>query len=61
MVFQCLSHTTTIDKVQARLFAFGHERRNLAEYEGYMDVDDQLLAELLEATDTLLKLVRQAM
>lgn len=44
-----------------RLFALCHERRNLAEYEGYMDVDDALLAELLAATDALLPRMQQAM
>lgn len=61
LVFPCLAHTAALDKTQVRLFALGHERRNLAEYEGFMDVDDQLLAELLKATDTLLNRVRQAM
>jgi hypothetical protein len=32
----------------------------LAEYEGYMDVDERLLSELLSATDALLLLVQQA-
>lgn len=39
---------------QVRLFALCHERRNLAEYEGYMDADEQLLKELIEVTDLLL-------
>jgi hypothetical protein len=54
LVFQCLAHTTAVTKIQVRLFALCHERRNLAEYEGYMDVDDALLNELLNATDSLL-------
>lgn len=53
-VFRCLAHTTAATKTQVRLFALCHERRNLAEYEGYMDVDDVLLNELLNATDSLL-------
>lgn len=61
LVFQCLVHTLGLDKTQVRLFALCHERRNLAEYEGYMDVDDALLAELLAATDALLPRVQQAM
>jgi hypothetical protein len=60
LVFQCLVHTLGLSKAQVRLFALCHERRNLAEYEGYMDVDESLLAELLGATDTLLSLVQQA-
>lgn len=61
LVFQCLLHTLGLNKIQVRLFALCHERRNLAEYEGYMDVDETLLAELLAATDALLPLVQDAM
>ena len=61
LVFQCLSHTLDIGTTHVRLFALCHERRNLAEYEGYMDVDERLLSELLSATDALLLLVQQAM
>lgn len=61
LVFQCLTHTLGVGKVQVRLFALCHERRNLAEYEGYMEVDEVLLAELIAATDTLLLQVRKAM
>lgn len=61
LVFQCLAHTLDAGKAQVRLFALCHERRNLAEYEGYMDVDEALLTELLNETDKLLDLVRKAM
>ena len=61
LVFQCLVHTLAMSKAQVRLFALCHERRNLAEYEGYMDVDETLLAELVAAADSLLAQVRQAM
>jgi hypothetical protein len=61
LVFQCLVHTLGLNKIQVRLFALCHERRNLAEYEGYLDVDETLLAELLAATDALLPLVQDAM
>lgn len=53
LVFQCLTHTLGVSKVQVRLFALCHERRNLAEYEGYMEVDEALLAELVAATDLI--------
>jgi hypothetical protein len=61
LVFQCLSHTLGAGKAQVRLFALCHERRNLAEYEGYMDIDDALLEELIRATDFLRSLVQEAM
>lgn len=60
LVFQCLIHTLGMNKIQIRLFALCHERRNLAEYEGYMDVDETLLSELLSATDVLLSMVQDA-
>ncbi|NMX90021.1 MULTISPECIES: hypothetical protein [unclassified Pseudomonas] len=54
LVFQCLTHTTDTTKVQVRLFALCHERRNLAEYEGYMDEDEALLRQLIDSTQALL-------
>lgn len=47
LVFQCLEHTSELSKVQIRLFAKCHEKRNRAEYEGYFDADEQLLKELV--------------
>lgn len=61
LVFQCLPHTIALDKVQVRLFALCHERRNLAEYEGYMDIDEPLLKELLASTEALHLLVQKAL
>lgn len=42
-----------------RIFVLCHERRNLAEYEGYLDVDEKLLAELLQATNVLLEKINE--
>ena len=61
LVFQCLTHTIDMSKAQVRLFALCHERRNLGEYEGYMDVDEALLTDLLAAADSLLIQVQKAM
>ncbi len=61
LVFQCLAHTIDASKTQVRMFALCHERRNLAEYEGYMNVDAALLTDLLAATDDLMAQVQQAM
>ncbi len=58
LVFQCLSHTTTLAQTQIRLFSLCHDRRNLAEYEGHMDADEQLLAELITATVALSEQVK---
>ena len=61
LVFQCLVHTAQVSKVQVRLFALCHERRNLAEYEGYMDEDPALLAELLSHAEHLRGQVQQVL
>jgi len=53
LVFQCLAHTIDFDKTQVRIFSLCHDKRNLAEYEGYLDVDETLLKALLQATDAL--------
>lgn len=57
LVFQCLAHTLGLSKSKTRVFAICHERRNLAEYQGHMDVDEQLLKELVSGTKELLKMV----
>ncbi|MNI72711.1 hypothetical protein D3C73_1286680 [compost metagenome] len=58
LVFQCLVHTADVNKVEVRLLALCHERRNLAEYEGYMDDDEPLLTQLLQITEQLFNQVR---
>jgi hypothetical protein len=49
-VFQCLEHTLKLPKVRWRVLDQAHRRRNLAEYEGVVDVDQELLAALLRVT-----------
>ena len=61
LVFQCLIHTAQVSRVEVRLFALCHERRNLAEYEGYMDEDEALLSQLLKSASLLLAEVRLRM
>lgn len=53
-LFQCVPHTLGLGPEVWRVLALCHDRRNLAEYEGYLEVDEQLVADLLKATDTLL-------
>ena len=55
IVFQCLEHTLNIKPEVWRVLAQSHQRRNLAEYEGHLEVSDQLLAELISAADLLQK------
>jgi len=59
-VFQALAHTLGLEARMWRVLAKSHERRNLAEYEGLVDFDERLLADLLAATrvvqDAVMKL-----
>ena len=47
LVFQCLQHTIDLPAEQWRVLDQAHRKRNLAEYEGEMDVDEQLVAAML--------------
>jgi hypothetical protein len=47
LVFQCLQHTLDLPQEQLRVLDQAHRKRNLAEYEGEMDVDEQLVAAML--------------
>ena len=58
LVFQCLPHTLGIPASQWRVLALCHERRNAAEYGGEFEVDERLLAELMEVAQALLEKVR---
>jgi hypothetical protein len=49
IVFQCLPHTAGVANEVWRVLALCHERRNRAEYEGDVDIDEQLVADLIEA------------
>lgn len=53
LVFQCLEHTVGLDKSQWRVLDQAYNKRNLAEYEGDLDVDDALVAALVRAARAL--------
>ena len=53
--FQALAHTSRLRPAQWRVLVTAHQRRNLAEYEGYMELDDRLLEGLLTAAGALLE------
>jgi hypothetical protein len=46
-VFQCLQHTLAWPPHRWRVLDAAHQKRNLAEYEGYMDIEESLIAELI--------------
>ena|SRR3990167_10357141 len=54
LVFQVLPHTIGVGPEVWRVLAKCHDCRNVAEYEGYFEIDEQLLKDLLTATQTLL-------
>src|SRR5206468_5757024 len=49
IVFQVLPHTLKLGPEVWRVLAKCHEVRNLGEYEGDLNVDERLLADLIEA------------
>jgi hypothetical protein len=57
LVFQCLQHTIGLDSVKWRVLDQCHRVRNVAEYEGHLDINAQLLKELIEITEELLKMI----
>ena len=63
LVFQTLPQTVGLAAGHWRVLAKAHEKRNLAEYEGYLEQDERLLADVLAAAralaDTLARDERQ--
>lgn len=47
LVFQCLPHTLGLEAAQWRVLEHAHRKRNLAEYEGDLDVDEALVEALV--------------
>jgi hypothetical protein len=52
-VFQTLVHTVGADKADVQVFLKAHNERNLAEYEGRTEIDEQLLVDLIRCTKKL--------
>lgn len=57
IVFQVLPHTIGAGPELWRILAKCHDLRNLAEYEGTLDLDEQIIKDLLAATQELFKQV----
>lgn len=53
VVFQALAHTLGTSVADIQTFLKVHNERNLAEYEGRLDVDEKLLSDLVGATKIL--------
>jgi len=58
LVFQCLQHTVDLDKAKWRVLDKCHNARNIAEYEGHLEVNPQLLKELISITKEIQTLVK---
>ena len=57
LVFQCLQHTVGLENAKCRVLDKCHRQRNLAEYEGQLEITPQLLQELIKVSRELLELV----
>jgi hypothetical protein len=57
-VFQCLQHTVDLPSEQWRVLDQAHRKRNLGEYEGDLDIDEQLLEALMRVTAVVAKRVQ---
>jgi hypothetical protein len=53
-VFQCLTHTLGWAANRWRVLDAAHQKRNLAEYEGYLDVEESTVAEMCELVQSLI-------
>lgn len=54
LVFQCLQETLGIPAEQWRVLALCHERRNVAEYQGHLDIEEKLVNDLIRITKVVL-------
>jgi hypothetical protein len=52
-VFQTLVHTLGTTAADVQIFLQAHNERNLAEYQGGMEIDEKLLANLIRCTKTI--------
>ena len=53
LVFQCLQHILDLASEQWRILDQAHRKRNVAEYEGDLDVDIQLIEATIRVADEI--------
>lgn len=53
IAFQALPHTLGLGPGVWRVLATCHQRRNALEYEGYLELDERLVADLLHAAEAV--------
>jgi hypothetical protein len=61
LVFQTLAHTLGLPASVWRVLAKGHESRNVAEYEGSLDVDERLVTDMIRAAKAVKTALERAM
>ena len=59
VVFQVLPHTLGMPASTVRVLATCHDRRNRAEYEGLIDINETLISDLITEAQGLLSAVRE--
>lgn len=59
VVFQCLGHTLGLPSEKWRVLDQAHRKRNLAEYEGDVDVDESLVDGLIRLTQEVASRLRE--
>ncbi len=57
-VFQCLAHTVNWPPARWRVLDAAHQKRNLAEYEGYLEVEEATISEMSSLAAHLIADVR---
>jgi hypothetical protein len=55
IVFQCLEHTLKWPAARWRTLAEAHRKRNLAEYEGFIEIEQSAIVELRKLAEALVK------
>lgn len=53
-VFQCLTHTLDWAAPRWRVLDSAHQKRNIAEYEGFLEVEESTIVELCVLVDALI-------
>jgi hypothetical protein len=61
VVFQVLPHTLGLSPSVWRVLAKGHASRNIAEYEGSLEIDERLLDDMIRAAKAVLMALDTAM
>jgi len=59
LVFQCLQYTAGLENAKWRVLDKCHKQRNIAEYEGHLEITPGLLQELVEIAEELLNRIKK--